>query len=168
MVKKLMNHSPKIDSTCFVAESAEIIGQVLVEQGANIWYNTIVRGDVEPIIIGENTNIQDLCVVHTSHGYPVKIGSGVTVGHRAICHGCTIEENVLIGMGSIVLDGAYIEKDVIIGAGTLVPPNKRIPSRSLVIGSPAKVVRTLTEEEVESIKKSASGYVELSQHHKSK
>lgn len=168
MIKKLMGHSPKIDSTCFVAESAEIIGQVLVEQGANIWYNTIVRGDVEPIIIGENTNIQDLCVVHTSHGYPVKIGSGVTVGHRAICHGCTIEENVLIGMGSIVLDGAYIEKDVIIGAGTLVPPNKRIPSRSLVIGSPAKVVRTLTEEEVESIKKSASGYVELSQHHKSK
>ena len=168
MVKKLMGHSPTIDVTCFVAESAEIIGQVIVEQGANIWYNTIVRGDVEPIIIGENTNIQDLSVLHTSHGYPLKIGSGVTIGHRAICHGCTIEENVLIGMGSIVLDGAYIEKDVIIGAGSLVPPNKRIPSRSLVIGSPAKVMRTLTEEEVESIKKSASGYVELSQHHKSK
>ncbi len=163
-----MGHSPTIDVTCFVAESAEIIGQVIVEQGANIWYNTIVRGDVEPIIIGENTNIQDLSVLHTSHGYPLKIGSGVTIGHRAICHGCTIEENVLIGMGSIVLDGAYIEKDVIIGAGSLVPPNKRIPSRSLVIGSPAKVMRTLTEDEVESIKKSASGYVELSQHHKSK
>ena len=130
MVKKLMGHSPTIDATCFVAESAEIIGQVIVEQGANIWYNTIVRGDVEPIIIGENTNIQDLSVLHTSHGYPLKIGSGVTIGHRAICHGCSIEENVLIGMGSIVLDGAYIEKDVIIGAGTLVPPNKRIPSRS--------------------------------------
>jgi len=168
MIKTLGAHTPQINMSSFVADSAEIIGQVVVEQGANIWYNTVVRGDVEPIVIGKNTNIQDLCVVHTSHGYPVRIGSGVTIGHRAICHGCTIEDNVLIGMGSIILDGAIIEKDVIIGAGSLVPPNKRIPSRSLVIGSPAKVVRSLTEDEVESIKKSASGYVELSQHHKSK
>ena len=143
-------------------------GQVRLEQGANIWYNTVVRGDVELITVGKNTNIQDLSVIHTSHGHPTQIGSGVTVGHRAICHGCTIDDNVLIGMGAIILDGAHIESDVIIGAGSLVPPNKRIPSGSLVMGSPAKVVRTLSEEEIESIKQSAHGYVELSKHYKSK
>jgi carbonic anhydrase/acetyltransferase-like protein (isoleucine patch superfamily) len=168
MLTDIKGYSPVVHTDCFVAESAVIIGQVRLEQGANIWYNTVVRGDVEPISIGESTNIQDLSVIHTSHGHPVHIGNGVTVGHRAICHGCTIEDNVLIGMGAIVLDGAHIESDVVIGAGSLVPPNKRIPSGSLVMGSPAKVVRTLTEEEIEGIKQSARGYVELSQHYKSK
>ncbi len=168
MITTIKGCSPSIHNDCFVADSSQVIGQVILEQGANIWYNTVVRGDVELITIGPNTNIQDLSVVHTSHGHPVCIGAGVTVGHRAICHGCTIEDNVLIGMGAIVLDGAYIERDVIIGAGSLVPPNKRIPSGSLVMGSPAKVVRTLTIEEIEGIKQSASGYVELSQHYKSK
>jgi len=168
MLIDINGFKPVVDVNCLILESAQVIGQVRLEQGANIWYNTVVRGDVEPINIGADTNIQDLCVIHTSHGHPVQIGKGVTIGHRAICHGCTIEDNVLIGMGSIVLDGAYIERDVIIGAGSLVPPNKRIPSGSLVIGSPAKVVRPLTEEEIDSIKQSAHGYVELSQHYKSK
>ena len=168
MLTDIKGYTPIVGTDCFVADSAVVIGQVRLEQGANIWYNTVVRGDVEPINIGANTNIQDLSVVHTSHGHPVRIGVGVTVGHRAICHGCTIEDNVLIGMGAIILDGAYIESDVVIGAGSLVPPNKRIPSGSLVMGSPAKVVRTLTEEEIEGIKQSARGYVELSQHYKSK
>lgn len=168
MIDKFKTFSPEIHSEAFVAQSAQVLGQVEVEEGGNIWYNTVIRGDVEPIHIGKNTNVQDLCMIHTSHGFPVHIGCGVTIGHRAICHGCTIEDNVLIGMGSIILDGAVIESNVIIGAGSLVPPNKRIPSKSLVMGSPAKVVRALTEEEIESIKQSARGYVELSQHHKLK
>ena len=168
MIKAFLNRIPQIHEETFLASSSEVIGQVTVERGANIWYNTVVRGDVENILIGADTNIQDLCVVHTSNGFPTTIGKGVTVGHRAIIHGCTIEDNVLIGMGAILLDGAHIESDVIIGAGSLVPPNKRIPSKSLVMGSPAKVVRELTEEEIEKIKQSARGYVELSQKHKSK
>lgn len=168
MLTEIKGFRPIVDKDSFVAHSAEVIGQVRLEQGANIWYNTVVRGDVELIVIGANTNIQDLSVIHTSHGHPVHIGAGVTIGHRAICHGCTIEDNVLIGMGAIILDGAHIESDVVIGAGSLVPPNKRIPSGSLVIGSPAKIVRTLSEEEIEGIKQSARGYVELSQHYKSK
>ncbi len=168
MIRAVKGYSPDIDSSCFIADSADIIGQVVVEHGANIWYNTVVRGDVEPIAIGANTNIQDLCMIHTSGGHPTSIGSGVTIGHRAIVHGCTIEDNVLVGMGAIILDGAHIESDVIIGAGSLVPPRKRIPSKSLVMGSPAKVVRALSEEEIDSIKRSAKGYVELSEHYKSK
>lgn len=160
--------TPKVDDSCFVADSADVIGKVILEPGANIWYNTVIRGDLELIHIGENTNIQDLCMIHTSHHFPTHIGSNVTVGHRAICHGCTIEDNVLIGMGSIILDGAYIESNVMIGAGSLVPPNKRIPSGSLVMGSPAKVVRTLTDVEIEQIKQSSVHYVALSQHYKLK
>ena len=168
MMIPVKGFTPNVDESCFIAESADVIGQVVVEQGANIWYNTVVRGDVERIIIGEGTNVQDLSVVNTSTGHPTVIGKGVTIGHRAIVHGCTIEANVLIGMGSIILDGAHIESDVIIGAGSLVPPRKRIPSKSLVMGSPAKVVRILSEEEIDSIKRSARSYVELSQHYKSK
>lgn len=168
MIDKFKTFLPVVHPDTFVANSAQVLGQVVLEEGSNIWYNTVIRGDVEAIHIGKDTNIQDLCMVHTSHGYPVHIGNGVTIGHRAICHGCTVEDHVLIGMGAIILDGAVIEHDVIIGAGSLVPPNKRIPSKSLVMGSPAKVVRELTEEEIESIKQSARGYVELSQHHKSK
>lgn len=168
MRRAVKGYSPDIDPSCFIAESAEIIGQVVVEHGANIWYNTVVRGDVEPIKIGANTNIQDLCMIHTSGGHPTSIGQDVTIGHRAIVHGCTIEDNVLVGMGAIILDGAHIESDVIIGAGSLIPPRKRIPSKTLVMGSPAKVVRALSEEEIDSIKRSAKGYVELSEHYKSK
>ena len=168
MLVEIKGFVPKVSENSFIANSAEVIGQVVVEEGANIWYNTVVRGDVEPIVIGNGTNVQDLSVLHTSKGFPTTIGKDVTIGHRAICHGCTIEDNVLIGMGAIVLDGAYIESNVIIGAGSLVPPKKRIPSGSLVMGSPAKVVRTLSEEEIEHIKQSAKNYVELSQHYKTK
>jgi carbonic anhydrase/acetyltransferase-like protein (isoleucine patch superfamily) len=162
MLKKFGKFDPQIGNDCFVAESADIIGQVVIEDEANVWYNTVVRGDMEPIYIGAGTNIQDLSMVHTSHGFPTRIGKGVTVGHGAIIHGCTIEDNVLVGMGAIVLDGAYVEKDVLIGAGALIPPGKRIPSGSLVMGSPAKVVRTLSEEEVNRLRESARNYVELS------
>ncbi|GAU76908.1 gamma carbonic anhydrase family protein [Fusibacter sp. 3D3] len=168
MIKVFKSHIPQIQRSCFIAESADIIGEVIVEESANIWYNTVVRGDVEPIFIGNYTNVQDQVVIHTSQGFPVSIGPYVTIGHGAIVHGCTVEDHVLIGMGAIVLDGAYIEKNCIIGAGALIPPNKRIPSNSLVVGSPGKIVRTLSNEEIEHIEQSAIGYVELSQHHKSK
>lgn len=168
MIDSVKGICPQIDEKSFIAPTADVIGNVTVAEGASIWYQVVARGDVEPITIGKDTNIQDLSVLHTSKGHPLIIGEGITVGHRAICHGCTIEDHVLIGMGSIILDGAYIEKNVIIGAGSLIPPRKRIPSGTLVMGSPAKVVRELTDEEIDSIRRSASGYVDLSQHHKSK
>ncbi|MBE0449652.1 MAG: gamma carbonic anhydrase family protein [Clostridia bacterium] len=168
MIRSFQAFSPEIGTTNFLAETAVLIGQVFMEEHANVWYNTVVRGDVEPIRIGKNSNVQDLVMVHTSSGFPVIIGDDVTIGHNATIHGCTIESNVLIGMGAIILDGAHIEKDVIIGAGSLVPPGKRIPSKSLVMGSPAKVVRTLSEEEIESIGTSAHHYVELSKQYNQK
>jgi carbonic anhydrase/acetyltransferase-like protein (isoleucine patch superfamily) len=168
MIRSFKAFSPEIGASNFLAETAVLIGQVFMEEHANVWYNTVVRGDVEPIRIGKNSNVQDLVMVHTSSGFPVTIGDDVTIGHNATIHGCTIESNVLVGMGAIILDGAHIEKDVIIGAGSLVPPGKRIPSKSLVMGSPAKVVRTLSEEEIESIGTSAHHYVELSKQYNQK
>ena len=167
MIKSFKDIYPVINSSCFIAESADIIGKVTIEENSNVWYNTVIRGDVASISIGKNTNIQDQAVVHVSNGVSTKIGSFVTIGHSAIVHGCTVEDNVLIGMGSIVLDGAHIEENCIIGAGALIPPNKKIPRNSLVVGSPGKVVRELTQEEIEGIKRSAENYVELSIHHKS-
>lgn len=166
MIKKLGEYTPVIDKSVFVAETAVVIGQVFIEEEANIWYNTIVRGDVEPIKIGKWTNVQDNSVLHTSKNFPLSIGEEVTIGHGAIVHGCTVANNVLIGMGAIVLDGAFIEENVIIGAGSLVPPGKVIPSGVLVMGSPAKVVRALTEAEIKSLNASAQNYVQLSKQYK--
>ncbi len=168
MTKAFQDKVPVIHDSCFIAETAVVIGEVSVEEEGNIWYNTVVRGDVEPIVIGKRTNVQDQCMVHTSSGFPTTLGDDVTIGHGAIIHGCTIESNVLVGMGAIVLDGAHIESNVMVGAGALVAPGKRIPSGVLVMGSPAKVVRDLTEEEISNISKSAAGYVRLSSHHKTK
>lgn len=168
MTKAFQNKVPVIHDSCFIAETAVVIGEVSVEEEGNIWYNTVVRGDVEPIVIGKRSNVQDQCMVHTSSGFPTTLGDDVTIGHGAIIHGCTIESNVLVGMGAIVLDGAHIESNVMVGAGALVAPGKRIPSGVLVMGSPAKVVRDLTEEEISNISKSAAGYVRLSSHHKTK
>ena len=162
MIRGLMGIFPKIDVSCFVAETADIIGNVTVAADSNFWYNTVVRGDEGPIKIGERTNIQDLVMIHSNQDCACEIGDDVTIGHRAIVHGCTIGNRVLIGMGAIILDGAIIEDDVIIGAGSLVASNKRIPSRSLVVGMPGKVVRTLTEEEVANLKASALHYVTMS------
>lgn len=166
MIKKLGEYTPVIDQTAFVAETAVVIGQVFIEEEANIWYNTIVRGDVEPIKIGKWTNVQDNSVLHTSKNFPLSIGDEVTIGHGAIVHGCTVANNVLIGMGAIVLDGASIEENVILGAGSLVPPGKKIPSGVMAMGSPAKVVRALTEAEIKSLKASAQNYVQLSKQYK--
>ncbi len=144
-----------------ILPGAAVNGDVTLGRGCSVWYNAVIRGDVSPIRIDEDTNIQDNAVLHTSYQFPLVLGRGVTVGHGAILHGCTVEDNVLIGMGAIVLDGAVIGRDSIVGAGALVTKNTRIPPGSMVLGSPAKVKRALTEEEIAAIRENARGYVAI-------
>lgn len=161
MILKYKDTFPVISDNCFVAPNASIIGDCRIGNNSSIWFNTVLRGDDNSILIGENTNIQDGSVIHAAHDNKTIIGNNVTIGHGAIVHACKIEDNCLIGMGSTILDGVIIEKNVIIGANSLVTSGKKIPSGSLVIGSPARIMRQLTAEEVDSIKKSAFEYVEL-------
>lgn len=142
----------------YLAEGAKIVGDVTIGEGSSVWYNAVIRGDSNPIVIGENTNVQDNAVLHVSHSHAMFIGDNVTIGHGAIVHGCTIGNNVLIGMGAIILDGAVIEDNCIIGAGALVTQNKMISSGSLAFGNPAKVMRQITEEEKDSILENANEY----------
>jgi len=158
--------NPKFNESVYIDPTALVIGDVTLAEDASIWPGTVVRGDVNFIKIGARTNIQDNSVIHVAHvgelddsGYPTIIGSGVTVGHRAMLHGCTIDDNVLIGMGAIVLDGAHIEENVFIGAGALVPQHKVMESGFLYLGSPARRIRELTEQEIASLDYSANNYV---------
>ncbi|AFS78750.1 putative carbonic anhydrase/acetyltransferase [Gottschalkia acidurici 9a] len=157
---------PEIHETCFVADSAEVIGRVTLGENTSIWYGCVLRGDENVIKIGKNTNIQDGTVIHISKDYSTEIGDYVTVGHKAIVHACKIGDNVLVGMGAIILDGVEIEDNVLIGAGSIVTPGKVIPAGSLVLGSPAKVVRKLSEEEIEQLKQSALDYCTYAEKHK--
>ena len=150
---------PNIDSSAFIAKGAVVIGNVTISKNCSIWYNATLRCTEAPITIGECSNVQDNAVVHVSPNYPTTIGAYVTVGHGAIIHGCTIEDNALIGMGAIILNGAKIGKNCIIAAGTLVPQNKVIPDNSLVMGSPGKVVRQVTAEEIYQNRQNAEEYV---------
>ncbi len=167
MIRDFQDKTPKIHETCFVAENATVIGQVELAENVNVWYGTVLRGDVNFIRIGKNTNIQDNTVVHVeSNGHPTIIGENVTIGHGAIVHACTVGDHSLIGMGAIVLDGAVIGENVILGAGALVPPGKTIPDNSLAVGSPAKVIRTLSEDEIPKRISHAERYVALAEKHK--
>lgn len=157
---------PKVHESCFIANSAEVIGKVEIGENTSVWYNCVLRGDENSIKIGKHTNIQDGTVIHISKDYDTLIGDYVTVGHKAIVHACNIGDNVLVGMGAIILDGAEIEDNVLIGAGSIVTPGKKIPSGSLVLGSPAKVVRELSNEEINQLKQSAVDYVQYAQKHK--
>lgn len=158
---------PNIHDSAFIAEGVQIMGDVEIQANASCWYNAVLRGDIQPIRVGEGTNIQDGCVLHTSYNAPpVTVGNRVTVGHGAILHSCTIEDNALIGMGATVLDGAIVRKNAMIGANSLVPPGKEIPSGVLAVGIPAKVVRNLTPEEIEQLYQSAQNYIEEANHHK--
>jgi carbonic anhydrase/acetyltransferase-like protein (isoleucine patch superfamily) len=160
MIQPFIHRTPVTDETNFVADNAAVIGDVHLGTDASVWFSATVRGDVHRIRIGNRSNIQDNAVVHVTHDTsPTHIGNNVTVGHSAVVHGCTIRDRVLVGMGAIILDHADIGSDTIIGAGALVTGGKKIPERSLVIGSPAKVVRTLTDEEVASIMDYANNYV---------
>ncbi|OPJ56768.1 gamma carbonic anhydrase family protein [Alkalithermobacter paradoxus] len=166
MIKEYQGFKPNIPSSCFVAQSADVIGNVSMGENTNIWYSCVLRGDANEIIIGQNTNVQDGTVIHVSTDNNTEIGDYVTIGHNAIIHACKIGNYSLIGMGAIVLDGAKVGDYTLIGAGSLVPPGKVIPSGVLAYGNPAKVVRELTDEEKKSLEKSAVDYVEYAEKHK--
>lgn len=142
----------------WVAHSAVLIGAVTLGEATSVWFGSVLRGDTEMITIGAGSNIQENSVLHTDLGYPLTIGTGCTIGHKSILHGCTVRDNSLIGMGACVLNGAEIGKNCLIGAGALVTQGKKIPDGSMVVGSPAKVVRALTDEEIDGLKASAVGY----------
>lgn len=163
MIIPFIDKHPQYDESNYVAPSADVIGDVVLGQNASIWFNATVRGDVNWIRIGANSNVQDNAVIHVTHGTaPTLIGEYVTVGHGAIVHGCTLEDNVLVGMGAVILDQAVIGKDSIVGAKALVTGRTVIPPRSLVMGSPARVVRELSDEEVEKIRAYADHYLQYS------
>lgn len=152
----------EIHSTVQIFPGSHIIGNVIIGKNSSIWYNAVLRGDIETIVIKKCSNIQDNCVVHSSKNYPIKLGNYVSVGHAAVLHGCELENNVLVGMNATVLNGARIGENSIVGAGALVTENKKFPPGSLVMGLPAKVVRSLNSEEQQSIKDNALRYVNLS------
>lgn len=166
MVKTYKNSTPAIRKAAFVAENASVIGDVRLDSGASVWYGAVLRGDCGPIIIGKNSNVQDNCTVHcTVGGFNVTLGENVTIGHNAVVHGCTIGDNCLIGMGAVILNGAVIEKNCIVGAGALVTENKHFPENSLILGSPARVVRQLGEKDIAAITANAEEYVQLAHMH---
>ena len=165
MILPYEGERPVIDASCFIANSAEVIGNVHIEKESSVWYGCVLRGDENAIKIGSHSNIQDGTIIHISHKHETIIGDYVTVGHKAIVHACTIGNNVLVGMGSIILNGAIIEDNVLVGAGSIVTPGKCIPSGTLVLGSPAKVVRNLSEEEIKGLKQSAIDYVSFAKRH---
>ena len=166
MIMILILSYSRINKNTYISESVDIIGKVNVEENVNIWFGTRLRGDMNNIIIGENTNIQENSVVHVDINSPCIIGKNVTIGHGTIIHGCSISDNVLVGMGSIILNNAKIGKNTIIGAGSLVTQGKEFPEGVLILGNPAKVIRQLTEAEIESIQRSADNYVSLSKKYK--
>ncbi len=154
------NFSPMVADDAFVASTASVFGDVRIASRANIWFGAVIRADLNSIEIGSFTNIQDLSVLHVETSHPIKIGSHVTVGHRAILHGCTIEDKVLIGMGAIIMNGAKIGEGSVIGAGALVTENSVIPPRSLVVGFPGKIKRNVSDEELAQIEGAARHYAE--------
>lgn len=152
--------APHCDPTAWVADSAEVMGNVRIGADASVWFGTVVRGDTETITIGEGSNIQDASVLHADIGQPLTIGARVTVGHKVMLHGCTIGDESLIGIGAIVLNGAKIGRHCLVGAGALVTEGKEFPDGSMILGSPAKVVRQLTPEQIEGLRLSAQHYID--------
>ncbi len=162
MIYKFKGITPDIEKANFVAPSADIIGDVIAEENSSIWFNCTVRGDIAPIRIGKNSNIQDNSVIHVGYDIATIVGNNVTVGHKVLLHGCTIEDGCLIGMGAIILERSVIGSESIVGAGALITMGKIFPPRSLIIGSPARAIRTLTDEEVEGSRKNTNSYIEIS------
>ena len=156
---------PRLGEGVFVAPGARVIGAVRIGRDSSVFYNSVVRGDVNEITIGSRTNIQDNCTLHVTGNHRLTIGDGVTVGHNVVLHGCTVGDNVLVGMGAVVLDGVVIEDDSIVAAGSLVPPGKHYPAGSLIMGSPATAVRPVREEEKEQNRAAAAGYLRTKENH---
>jgi carbonic anhydrase/acetyltransferase-like protein (isoleucine patch superfamily) len=165
-IYQLGEDAPEIDASAFVADSANLIGKVTVEPNASVWFGVTIRGDNERITIGENSNIQEGTVMHTDMGFPLTVGKNVTVGHQAMLHGCTIGDNALVGIQAVILNGAKIGKGCLVGAGALVTEGKEFPDNSLILGSPAKVVRTLSEEELQRLSANSAHYVARGQRFK--
>ena len=158
MFYDLKDKKPQSSGENWVAPNATIIGDVTIEKNSSIWFNAVLRGDIENIYIGEGSNIQDGSVLHTDPGYPLKVGKNVTVGHLVMLHGCTIGENSLIGIGAVILNNVKIGKNCIIGAKTLIAENKEIPDDSLVVGSPGRIIRKVTEDEKKAVLENTKHY----------
>jgi len=167
MIKPYLHWNPDIDPSVFIADSADVIGRVRIGTDSSIWYQSVLRGDVHDIVIGERSNIQDHCMLHTSTDIaPCVVGNDVTVGHRVILHSCEIQDFCLVGMGSIIMDQAVLEEGCFLAAGSLVTERKVLRGGYLYAGSPAKERRVLTEEEKAFLKRSASHYVDVAKNHK--
>ena len=149
-----------------ICPGAQVFGDVELGENVSVWHGAVIRGDTDSITIGDNSNVQDNCVVHCTHGFPVVIGKNVSVGHGAVVHGCRLDDNVLIGMNATVLNGAHISKNCIVGAGAVVSEGKEFPKGSLILGVPAKVVKQLSPEQIQLIQDNADNYVKLSKQYK--
>lgn len=158
---------PVIHEDVYVAETADVIGDVVLERGASVWYQAVMRGDTDTLTVGEGSNIQDGAVMHADPGFPLTVGRGVTVGHQAMLHGCTIGDGSLVGIQAVILNGAVIGKNCLVAAGAVVKENASFPDNSLIVGAPAKVIRELTPEALEGMKKNTENYVERGRLHAS-
>ncbi|MCA0984470.1 gamma carbonic anhydrase family protein [Halobacillus yeomjeoni] len=166
MICEYKGKRPQIDPTAFIAEDTVITGDVTIGKKSSVWFKTVIRGDVAPVRVGDEVNIQDLSLLHQSPDQPLVIEDGVTVGHQVTLHSAHIKKNALIGMGSLILDGAEIGEQAFIGAGSLVPPGKVIPPNTLAFGRPAKVVRELEEKDIQELNRIRASYVEKGQYYK--
>ncbi len=166
MLRSFERVAPRIHPSAFVHDSSEIIGRVIIKKKASIWPLVVLRGDIEPITIGEGSNVQDSTIMHTSLGIPVVLGKGVTIGHGAIVHGAKVGDHSLVGMGAILLDGCVIGKECLIGAGALVPEGMSVPPRSLVVGMPGRITRPLTPKELRLLHQRAQDYIHYADRHR--
>ena len=166
MLRAFRGIMPTVATSAFVDETAAVIGDVEIGSESSVWFNAVIRGDVHYIRIGHRTNIQDLSLLHVTHDtYPLILGDDVTIGHHVVLHGCTIKDRVLVGMGAVIMDGVVIEEDCIVGAGALITERTQVPPKSLILGSPARVKRVLTETEFAWIKESAQNYLRYARYY---
>lgn len=167
MIRTFQGIKPTVSASCFVEETGVVIGDVVMGDECSVWFHAVIRGDVNYIRIGDRTNVQDLCVLHVTHDtHPLIIGNDVTIGHHVVLHGCTIKDRVLVGMGAIIMDGAVIGEDSVVGAGALVTEGTIVPPKSLILGSPARVKRPVSEQELAWIKESADNYVKYARQYR--
>ncbi len=160
MVLSVRGFTPQIPESCYIAENSTLVGDVILGEECSVWFQAVLRGDVMPLRIGDKTNIQDGAVLHGTYGVAgVQLGGGVTVGHSAVLHGCTVGDHCLIGMRSVVMDGGELGEESLLGAGSLVPPGKKFPPRHLIVGSPAKALRPLTDSEIQFLYQSRDNYL---------
>jgi carbonic anhydrase/acetyltransferase-like protein (isoleucine patch superfamily) len=160
MIRTFQGIKPTVPTSCFIEDTGVVIGDVVMGENCSVWFHAVIRGDVNYIRIGDRTNVQDLCMLHVTHDtHPLLIGNDVTVGHSVVLHGCTIKDRVLVGMGAIVMDGAVIGEDSVVGAGALVVEGTVVQPKSLILGSPARIRRPVTDNELAWIKASAENYV---------